>query len=227
MTDGGSGAGASNKGRWLPWLVGGIPLACFVAAASVLVSGGEKTGPRPSPPPQAETVKPPAEKRSTRRRRVISLNNLAPRQPRLEIPAIDVDAKVIELGLRRDGSLEVPTDYSEVGWWAGGPRPGDDGPAVMTGHVDSRKTGPGVFYRLGELDAGDEVRFVRPSGARVRFIVERSERYPKDHFPTLRVYGQTDGPELRLITCTGDFDTGSGHYLDNLVVFARPATQSN
>ena len=226
MTDGRSGRRAPDKGRWLPWLGGGISLACFVAAAIVFFSSEPSKSPPPPPAPQAKPIKPPAEKRSTRRR-AISLNSLAPRQPRLEIPEIDVEAKVIELGLRRNGSLEVPTEYSEVGWWAGVPRPGDDGPAVLTGHVDSRKTGPGVFYRLGELHAGDEVRFVRPSGTRVRFIVERSERYPKADFPTLRVYGKTDGPELRLITCTGDFDTGSGHYLDNLVVFARPATRSD
>jgi Sortase domain len=139
---------------------------------------------------------------------------------RIEIPAIGVRAPIILLGLNPDRSLEVPEDFDDTGWWSGGSRPGETGPAVIVGHVDSR-TGPAVFYRLHELRRGDEVVVVRRDGSRARFTVLGSERYPKDEFPTARVYGRTDGPTLRLITCGGGFDSSTGHYVDNTIVYAR------
>ena len=119
-----------------------------------------------------------------------------------------------------DRTLEVPTDYGDTGWWSGGSRPGETGPAVIVGHVDSQ-TGPAVFYRLGELRKGDKVVVVRRDGSRARFTVQGSERFPKDEFPTARVYSRTDGPTLRLITCGGAFDSSTGHYVDNTIVYAR------
>ena len=138
---------------------------------------------------------------------------------RIEIAAIGVHAPVIRLGLNRDGTLEVPTVFGDTGWWTGGPRPGERGPAVIAGHVDSR-TGPAVFFRLGRLRAGDPIVVVRRDGSRVRFLVQRAARYRKAAFPTAQVYGATRRPTLRLITCSGAFDSASGHYVDNTVVYA-------
>jgi sortase (surface protein transpeptidase) len=147
---------------------------------------------------------------------------VAPRPPRIEIPAIRVKAHAIALGKTPDNRLEVPKNWSEVGWWSGGTMPGDRGPAVVVGHVDS-KAGPAVFYRLRQLRAGDVVKFVRPDRATARFVVERSRSYSKTSFPTAAVYGPTRDRELRLVTCGGSFDSSTGHYVDNLVVFARAA----
>ena len=141
---------------------------------------------------------------------------------RIEIPSIGVRAPIIRLGLNPDRTLEVPTDFGDAGWWSGGPRPGEPGPAVIVGHVDSY-TGPAVFFRLRELRLHDTIVVVRRDGTRARFSVIGSEQYPKDHFPTARVYGATAGPTLRLITCGGEFDRSSGHYLDNTVVYAHAA----
>ena len=140
---------------------------------------------------------------------------------RIEIPAIGVRAPVIRLGLNRDGSLEVPRRWGDTGWWSGGSRPGEPGPAVIAGHVDS-KSGPAVFYRLGELRRGDRIRVLRGDGTAAEFAVQRLERHPKNDFPTAEVYGRTSGPSLRLITCGGAFDRSSGHYTDNTIVFADP-----
>ena len=129
-------------------------------------------------------------------------------------------ARLVPLGLNADGTLEVPARFDRAGWWSGGARPGEPGPAVIVGHVDSH-TGPAVFYRLPELRAGDRIAVVRRDGSRVRFVVQRTERYPKARFPTARVYGRTRGATLRVITCSGAFDRSRGHYLDNMVVYAR------
>jgi hypothetical protein len=144
------------------------------------------------------------------------------RPVRIEIPAIGVDAPIIPLGLNRDRTLEVPHDFGDAGWWSGGARPGEAGPAIVAGHVDSY-TGPAVFFRIRELRRGDAIVIVRRDGSRARFAVLGTEEYPKTHFPTARVYGPTDGPTLRLITCSGTFDRASGHYLDNAVVYAVSA----
>jgi sortase (surface protein transpeptidase) len=142
---------------------------------------------------------------------------------RVEIPAIGVASRLVRLGLAADGTMEVPDDYDLAGWFTGGPMPGQDGPAVIVGHIDS-KTGPAVFYRLGDLRPGDAVRVQRADGAWLAFEVTGTARYPKSQFPTGAVFGPVPGPVLRLVTCGGAFDRASGHYLDNLVVTARPAS---
>ena len=139
---------------------------------------------------------------------------------RIEIDAIGVRAPVIRLGLNPDGTLEVPTRFGDTGWWTGGARPGERGPAVIAGHVDSR-SGPAVFFRLDRLRARDAIVVVLRDGSRVRFLVQRTARYRKAAFPTAAVYGPTRLPTLRLITCSGAFDAASGHYVDNTVVYAR------
>lgn len=141
---------------------------------------------------------------------------------RVSIPSIEVDAPVVDLGTNPDGTLQVP-DWLDAGWFARGPEAGQRGAAVVVGHVDSQD-GPAVFYRLEELRPGDVVDIALDGGTgTVRYLVDRIERFPKDAFPTLDVYGLTPGPELRLITCDGEFDSSTGHYVDNLVVYATIA----
>src|SRR4051794_38675522 len=138
----------------------------------------------------------------------------------LQIPAIAVSAPVIPLGLNPDGSLEVPVDFADTGWFTGGPEPGERGAAVIAGHFDS-VSGPGVFYRLQELRPGDDIAVTVTGGSIVHFTVTSTRQVPKSRFPTRLVYQQTTRPSLRLITCEGAFDQSTGHYVDNLIVFAR------
>jgi hypothetical protein len=140
------------------------------------------------------------------------------RPTRVRVPAIGVDSGLAVLGLDATGALVPPADFTQAGWYGGGPAPGDTGPAVLAGHLDARR-GPAVFARLGELRPGDRVEVWR-GGQRLLFRVTGSLRTRKDRFPTAVVYGPTPGPELRLVTCGGDFDRRSGHYRDNVVVFA-------
>ena len=109
---------------------------------------------------------------------------------RLVIPEIGVATRLVRLGLEPEGGMQVPGNFGDAGWFAGGPVPGQVGPAVIAGHVDS-KTGPAVFYELGRLHNGDAVYVRRRDGSRVRFTVEGSRHYSKDHFPTARVYAAT------------------------------------
>jgi sortase (surface protein transpeptidase) len=128
---------------------------------------------------------------------------------------------IVDLHLDTHGKLEAPTDFDRAGWYADGPTPGEFGPSVIGAHVDS-KAGPAVFYRLGSLQRGAAVLVTRKDGSTARFVVDRVERYAKDDFPTAEVYGDTKGrAELRLITCGGAFDRGTGHYVDNIVAYAH------
>jgi sortase (surface protein transpeptidase) len=141
---------------------------------------------------------------------------------RLLIPAVGVDAPVIPLGRNPDGTAQVPSSVWYTGWYDLGPRPGQLGPAVILGHVDSY-TSPGVFYRLRSLLPGDLITVISGTQS-VRFEVTGLASYEKDEFPTAAVFGPTPDAELRLITCSGQFDTATGHYLDNLVVYAIRVT---
>ena len=142
---------------------------------------------------------------------------------RIEIAAIDVDSELMELGLLADGTLEVPPGAFPAGWFTGGPTPGELGPAVIAGHIDWI-TGPGVFYQLGSLEVGDEIRITRTDGTVASFRTIRVDQYPKDSFPTDLVYGNIDHAGLRLISCGGAFNRDTGHYEDNIVVFADLTT---
>ncbi len=138
----------------------------------------------------------------------------------LRIPAIDLDASFTDpLGLSENGEVEVPKGYEEVGWYKHGPTPGELGPAVVLGHVDS-VAGPAVFYSLGQLSLGDEIEIVREDGSIAVFEVTALERYAQENFPTQLVYGDIDHAGLRLVTCTGTFDRGVQRYSHNLVVYA-------
>lgn len=142
----------------------------------------------------------------------------------VEIPAIGLRTPLIHLHLRATGELVPPTNFGDAGWFSEGAAPGEPGPAVLAGHVDSR-AGPAIFYRLSELKPGDAVLVHRADGSTLRYTVSVSVRYPKAHFPTALVYNPVPATELRLITCGGSFDYAKRSYRDNIVVsaVAQPA----
>jgi sortase (surface protein transpeptidase) len=139
----------------------------------------------------------------------------------LDIPSIGVRSDLLSLGLRENQSLEVPPDGpgAPASWYNQSPTPGDRGPAVMLGHVNATDGGKGVFADLRALKAGDRIDVIREDGSTATFEFQRGEQYQKDDFPTLTVYGNTPGSELRLITCDG-YNPDSGEFDDNYVVYA-------
>jgi sortase (surface protein transpeptidase) len=172
------------------------------------------TGPTVVAAPATTTREPPATRRELVRR--------SPPPVRIEIPAIGVSSNLVRLGLNRDGTMQVPGDYSVAGWFTGGPAPGDTGPAVIVGHVDSR-TGPAIFYRLRDLRDGDTIKVRRADGKTLRFVADGVARYAKRAFPTQAVFGPEPDPVLRLVTCGGRFDRARRSYVDNLIVTAHLA----
>jgi hypothetical protein len=145
-----------------------------------------------------------------------------PEPVRLTIPAIGVRTRLIQLGLTKDGTLQVPASYQVAGWYDRSPRPGSTGSAIIAGHIDSYR-GPGVFFRLASLHRGDRAFVRRADGSLVAFRVTAVRLYRKDRFPTAAVYGPAAGPQLRLITCGGTFDPAVRSYESNVVVYAVAA----
>ncbi|MFK5688359.1 class F sortase [Ornithinimicrobium sp. LYQ92] len=143
----------------------------------------------------------------------------------VSIPAIGVSSDLLHLGLNPEGALAVPEgdDFDTAAWYDGSPRPGQTGPAVLLGHVSSAARGPSVFFDLAALTVGDTVEVTRADGTVATFEIYDLQQFPKDSFPTAAVYGNTPGPELRLITCAGTIAESTGHYTDNVIVFAREA----
>jgi sortase (surface protein transpeptidase) len=209
----------------LRWIV----LACGVGLFGVMTDPVQQatSSQRRMPPSETSAYKesPPLERIHPIPRTKPTSIRPPSRTGHLLIPAIGVDSPLIPLGVTSNRTLEVPKDYGVAGWFTGGPFPGEPGPAVVAGHVDSI-SGPAVFYRLRELQKGDVIVVSRKGGLRSRFRVESLRWFSKSAFPTDLVYGFVDTPVLRLITCGGAFDSSAGHYVDNLVVFASPMTDS-
>ncbi|MFF5181746.1 class F sortase [Micromonospora sp. NPDC000316] len=145
----------------------------------------------------------------------------ASRPTGLTIQTIDLRAPVHDVGIASDGTIAVPdaARAQEAGWYDQGPTPGQYGPAVIVGHVDTT-SGPAVFHELGELRSGDEIEVTRSDHSVAVFEVDSVERYDKDRLPVDEVYGDFSRPGLRLITCGGRWVGGQTGYSDNVVVFA-------
>lgn len=195
----------------------GPPQPSAAAPPSTTTSAPPTVAPTtaPGPTPSAPTTPDPP-----------ATNRIGPFLPastpnRIEIPSIGVaSTSFVDLGIAADGSITVPGSADEVGFYTGGPTPGQLGPAVLAAHVDS-KQGAGIFYRLGAVKVGDVVKVGRADGSTTTFRVDKVATYPKDQFPTEEVYrGDFTRSEIRLVTCGGPFDKVK-HYLDNVVVFAH------
>lgn len=137
----------------------------------------------------------------------------------IRIPALGVQSSLEDLTIGEYGQLLPPMDFDRAGWFVDGPTPGEIGPAIIAGHVDSYR-GPAIFYRLDELADGDQVIIETASGASLTFTITGRMQSASAAFPTSDVYANVPRPELRLITCAGTFDTSVRRYSDNLVLFA-------
>ena len=199
-------------------------VATLLAIIAVATTGCSGQAPAAGPPPAATSgsvASSPTPTRSSGAARppVVAAAHLARSVPvRLQIAAIGVDSRLMDLGLKADGTMQVPPSGFPAGWFTGAPTPGELGPAIIAGHVDWK--GPGVFYDLHSLKPGDRVTVTRKDGSKPVFRVTRVQQFPKDQFPTKSVYGNIDHAGLRLITCGGSFNSSTGHYEDNIVAFA-------
>ena len=143
----------------------------------------------------------------------------------LRIPALGLAVPLSLLGLNLDGTVQVPTNYQEPGWFQLGPSPGQVGSAVILGHVDNTH-GPAVFFGLRTLQAGDQVVVTLADGTTVDFAVTSVAMYSKSQFPDQLVYGSNGGSALQLVTCGGVFDEQTHHYLSNVVVYTSLVSSS-
>jgi len=199
-----------HRGRW--WAVAVV----LLLAGGVLVGMGLRgsdhplAGPSPSPGAlrAAVTAAPVSEPLATDRSVPLSLT----------IPAIGLSVPVGSLGLNEDGTVQVPTCTAQPGWFRLGPTPGQIGSSVILGHVDSY-LGPGVFFQLRTLAAGDQVDVGLADGVTTEFTVNSVAQYSKSSFPAQRVYGSHGSSALQLVTCGGVFDRATGSYLSNVVVY--------
>lgn len=140
----------------------------------------------------------------------------------IEIPAIDARAKVIQVGQTADGNMEAPANIHTIGWYEPGIKPGNNGNAVMAGHVDGLSS-PGTFFNLKKLEPGDKIHITGIEGTELTFVVVEKQAYPPEDAPLNEIFGDSSKPQLNLITCTGTFNAETGHYEERLVVYTELA----
>ncbi|MGC4790837.1 class F sortase [Micromonospora sp. DT178] len=208
-----------------PWRAAGAAVVVVVAMVGAgLIGASAKTGSAPRPPqPLAASASTGPAVADAPDPDVAAGTGLARSAPTtIAIPRIGVDAAIMPLGTNPDGTVQVPPlERAQLaGWYEPGPSPGEIGNAVIVGHVDSAAIGPAVFFSLGALQPGDTITVTREDGQQATFTVESVKAYPKTEFPTEQVYGPSDRPGLRVVTCGGTFDQAAGSYPDNVVVFA-------
>ncbi|GAA3422815.1 class F sortase [Streptosporangium vulgare] len=140
---------------------------------------------------------------------------------RLAIPKIGVLAPLMALSVDSKREIQTPplSRPNQAGWYKHGPIPGQQGPSVVLGHVNTKK-GAAVFSRLKEIKRGDKIKVSRSDGTIAEFTVDGVEQVSKAAFPSKRVYGNTGEATLRLITCGGVYNGKTGHYTDNIIVYA-------
>ncbi len=198
-------------------------VAAAPSSASSSTAADPSASPTASPAASREAAPEKKPKKQQEKKAEPRLGRLLPASDpvALEIPAIGVKSdSFVDLQVGKDGTLEVPGSADEVGFYTGGPTPGQFGPAVLGAHVDSKK-GPGIFYNLGAVKPGNKIIVTREDKSRLTFVVDKVEVHPKDEFPTEAVYRSSfDKAEIRLVTCGGPYDRDDG-YLDNVVVFGH------
>lgn len=141
----------------------------------------------------------------------------------LKLDSIGVDAPIVPTGVNQQtGQMAVPGNVRDVAWYEFGSRPGEEGSAVLAAHVDLARQGPGVFFNLREVDAGDIVEVSFSDGSVSVFRVEARTVYQKDQLPLDTIFARAGAPVLTLITCGGGFSESSGSYDSNVVVYAVP-----
>ena len=208
--------------RRMSWL--NLAAIAMIVTGIVIAFVGHDTlrwAPPPAPPAWAAAARLPASRAAVRHHATGSRPTRSS-PVSVDIPAIRVDAKIIDLGLNRNGTLAVPPLSSPgvTSWYDRGPVPGQPGAAAILGHVDAVGVGPAVFYGLGNLRPGAKIYVRLHDGQTIVFETYSVALYQKTKFPTAKVFGYTSWPTLRLITCGGLFDQRTGHYLGNVVAFA-------
>ncbi|MEV7794711.1 class F sortase [Streptomyces sp. NPDC087512] len=206
---------------------GGLMVLCAVALLVLAMSllGGRDTSADSSRPPVTTRAGASAPSAPSAPAAATPATDLPRSRPeRLLIPEISVDAPFTDLAIGANQQLQAPPpdDINLVGWYAKGASPGETGTSIIAGHVDT-STSAAVFARLSELEKGDVFHVERADGRTASFVVDSVETFDKDNFPSSRVYDDVDRPEVRLITCAGDYDRKVRDYTDNLVVFAHLA----
>jgi sortase (surface protein transpeptidase) len=185
--------------------------------AVVLAACGTTTSPGASAPPatteSASTVATPA---------AASTQDGRPTPTNVRIPKIGAESTLVAVGLDNARAIAVPSvdQPMQAAWYKHSQVPGDPGPSILLGHVDGRQK-PGIFYKLHDLKAGDEIFVKRADGKELRFVATRTQQVPKEQLPEEAIFGTTTESELRLITCGGAFDKAVHSYKDNIIVYAK------
>ena len=154
---------------------------------------------------------------------VIARYKVAPELPRIiHINAIGIKARVLQMGVNADGSMQAPINVFDTGWYTGSVRPGQKGASIIVGHV-SGPTRHGIFEKLSQLKNGDSITIENGAGKLFNYQVVASETVKLENVDMNKFMRPANGVDegLNLMTCAGKW-INSGSTMDHrLMVYAK------
>jgi len=190
-----------------------IPLASLCITVILLYVFLPAKQNTPITPPGVATAAPPIVHETTTPIAAIS----APVQ--LKIENIAVDAYVNPVGVNAAGDMDIEDIPEQLAWYKFGPKPGEEGSAVIAGHYGWKDGVPSVFNDLNKLIAGDTLSTYGADGQVKTFVVTRTATYAPDQDAT-DIFRSDDGKaHLNLVTCQGSWNNSLRTYSERFIVF--------
>jgi LPXTG-site transpeptidase (sortase) family protein len=141
---------------------------------------------------------------------------------RLVVAGTSIDVSVVAVGMGAGNEMEIPDSIDRAGWYRHGPAPGDQtGTAVIAAHVDTL-SGLAPFSELRQLRPDTRITVERADAKTLTYRVSEIELMEKDEFDAADVFRRDGKPQLKLVTCGGEWLDGRQDYSHNVVVTAVP-----
>lgn len=139
---------------------------------------------------------------------------------RVDVPSVGITEPIVAMGTNAQGQIYPPAKTTM--WYNKSPQPGAAGVSVVAGHVTY--DGPDDFYELDRVGMGAPVTIKCSNGRTMQWRVTAKQSVNKTALQTdARVWGGSSSPVVALITCDRQSPMSGGHYLNNYVVWVRPA----
>ena len=140
----------------------------------------------------------------------------------ITIEKLGVKARVLQMSVNSDGSMQSPVNIFDAGWYTGSVKPGQLGASIIIGHASGTTSG-GVFNKLESLNAGDTISVERGDGKILRYQVIKKQTVKLSDVDMNSFIRPADGVSegLNLMTCAGEWIKNSQTRNNRVMIFTK------